>query len=132
MLSPDTHTSSWRPARQLAIALAIAVVALWFLSTIVDVVLLVVAVGILAIMLNAPVTWLVARGWKRGTAAGVVGAVSLGVMVGVIWLVVPNIIEQGTQLGANLPNLIRRLEANLAPILSVHPALEEELTLESI
>src|SRR5688572_12739862 len=49
-------------ARNLAVALAIAVLTLWFLHTILGVILLVVTIGILAIVLNAPVTWLVSKG----------------------------------------------------------------------
>lgn len=127
-----SERDSWRTARNIAVALSIAVVALWFLHEIVGVLLLIVCIGILAIVINAPVTWLQRRGWRRGTATGVVMLVTIGILVGVMWLVVPRLIEQGTQLAANLPELVARVENNLAPFLSEHPGLAEELTLDAL
>lgn len=130
MESPEQN--SWRLARNIAVALALAVVALWFLHQIVGMILLMICIGILAIVINAGVSWLQRKGWKRGIATGVVMLVTVGIMVGVFWLVIPRLIEQGSQLAAGLPDLVQRLQSNLAPILSEHPGLADELSLDAL
>lgn len=118
---PDPR-SQW--PRRLAFALAIAAAALWWLHQMASVLLLVLGIFIVAVMVNAPVSWLEAKGWKRSLAAALVFSTLLAIVAGLVWLVFPRIGQQISELTAQLPQLLRALEQKLAPLFAYVPGME--------
>ena len=129
---PRPSPGSRLTVRHAAVALFVTAAALWFLHKIVGTLLVVFTIFVLAIVLNAPVSWLVEKGWKRSLATLTVMLVVLGVVAGIIALIVPRISEQVPQLVAQLPELVDQLEQNLIPLLSQHLDLDDELSAEKL
>lgn len=81
-------------ARALLLLAGLAALA-WFLLRIQQVLLLAMLVIVLAIAVNAPVTWLERRhGWRRGAALGVVAAALLALAAGLLWVLVPRLLRE--------------------------------------
>lgn len=117
----------YRVAARLLCLLAALVVLLWFLYEIVGVLLLFAFALVLAVVLNAPTTWLEARGVPRVAAALAVCAGVLGVAVLLGWLVVPRVAREAASLVQNLPEYSSRLADRISSALGDYPEVERRL-----
>jgi predicted PurR-regulated permease PerM len=89
-------------------------VAIWFTHLVLQVLLLFFFAVIIAIVLNAPVTWLESKGWKR-TLASLVVFFGVLLFLGLIgWMIVPKIATQIKLLATNLPTYIESLDQLLS------------------
>ncbi len=102
-----------KPERLLYIAAAL-VVAIWFAHLVLQVLLLFFFAVVMAIVLNAPVTWLESKGWKRTLAALVVFFGVLVFLGAIGWMVVPKIVTQVKLLATSLPTYIEHLDQRLS------------------
>lgn len=124
----DEHTLT-RSLLRIVLFVAAVVIALWFLSTVLSIVLLFLTAFIFSLALNGPVTWLERQGWRRGLA---VLAVLLGLLAatfGVAWLIVPRLVSEVGGLVEQLPALARRLAELLTAVTGAIPGLEDAFTL---
>ncbi|HEX6387241.1 MAG TPA: AI-2E family transporter, partial [Anaerolineae bacterium] len=123
----DDLYQSLRKAIFLIVGLAIL---LWFVYEIRVIVLLFAFAFILAIVLNAPVTWLEGRRIRRGIATL---AVSAGVLIVVIlfsWIVWPRLSREVVILVEELPNYTSQLVNYVSSMAGNYPALQEQLKLD--
>ncbi len=84
-------------------------VVIWLMFTLSDILLMVFVSIFLAVALVPPVHFLVKRGWKRGSATGVVFLVGFLMIVGFLWALAPLFIDQINQLIEAIPGLIDSL-----------------------
>ncbi|QEC57985.1 AI-2E family transporter [Flavisolibacter ginsenosidimutans] len=104
----------YRSLRKLLALAAGIFVLLWFLYTIVSIVLLLIFSIIVALLINAPVTWLEKRKIKRTWGTIIVFAIIILVIALLSWLIIPKIIEQLKRLIANLPQYLNSLTAKVS------------------
>jgi len=107
------------------------VVLIWLLQRIVWVLLFFTLALVLALALNAPVTWLERRGVKRLLAAIAVFSLLLLVLVGVGWAILPRLAREITSLLITLPVLGMGLLERLAEVLVDYPEIEQQFRLDS-
>lgn len=81
------------------------IVVVWFLIAL-----------LVALAMEPGVRWLVGRGFRRGWAIAVTSLLALAVVGGMVWGLVPLVVEQGQALVSAAPDLLDRLEH--------HPAVE--------
>ena len=94
-----------------AVAVVVILVLLWYA---IDVVLLAFIGVLLAILLRAPVDWLIERfGWREGWALGLVGAIVLVVLVGGGVLFGRGIATQALALVDRIPEVIEGFKSEL-------------------
>jgi predicted PurR-regulated permease PerM len=111
-----------------AILLAFAlVVLLWLLLRIHGVLMFFALALVLAISLNAPVTWLERRGWRRGLATVAATLAVLAALALVGWLVAPAVADQATALVRGVPDIVAGLEARASTLLADYPQLEARI-----
>lgn len=108
-------------------SLCTGVIALWLLFKTASVLLLFFFSIVLAIAVNAPVTALERRGWRRWLAALLVFSLIAVVIAGLGWLVVPRVGEQLTDLSRELPQQIRTANERATAWLSRYPDLQRVL-----
>lgn len=101
------------PALARALLLLAGLVALgWFLFRIQQVVLVGMLVVVLAIAVNAPVTWLERRhGWRRGAALAAVALALAALAAAVGWLLVPRLVREVPGLVEQLSGIAETLAA---------------------
>lgn len=131
------HPSAFLDVRrsgELYIALAKAIylatglfVFLWFLYEISLVLLAALLALILAVAINAPVTWLEQRGWRRGGATAVAFLSLLGLTALVLWVVIPRLAAEIPELVERLPALIEEVVEHATAVVGPIPALQEQL-----
>jgi predicted PurR-regulated permease PerM len=116
----------FRPVHAAAIVLAAgaAVVALWFLQKIVTAILLFFLALVVAVALSAPLGWLRRRGLPRKAAAGITLLGFFGTVGLIGWMVFPELARQLAILIASLPDLIGKIDAQIAQLLARHPELQ--------
>jgi putative permease len=114
-------------ARVLLFAAALTV-AVWFAYTIRTAVLLLTVAVIVAMVLNAPVTWLEGKRLSRGVATAVVFLWVLALTAGMGWLIVPRLVGEIPTLLEELPELADRLADRLADVLGDHPEVDRQLS----
>jgi predicted PurR-regulated permease PerM len=78
----------------------------------------------LSFALEPAVDYLASRGWKRGTATGLIFLILFAVIVLLVALIVPAVISGFTQLVQNAPTLVDRLSDWLRP-LGIHLTTDE-------
>lgn len=116
------------PALTRAVLLAFAlVVLLWLLFRIRGVLVFFLLALVLAIALNAPVTWLERRGWPRAVATGAAALGVLGVLALLGWLVAPPVAQQAAALARGVPEIAAGLREQVFALLADHPAVAERL-----
>lgn len=128
---PAAGTSGGALFRTLAKALLLAaglVVVVWFAYRIRQVLLLATLALILAMVLNAPVTWLERRRVSRGLATLLVFALSALLVALLGWLIVPRLLAEVPTLLEQLPRLLRDLVERLAGVLGAHPEVDRQLS----
>lgn len=123
-----------RPRHDLAGALtrailsaAAVVVLLWLVLRVRGVLLFFALAVVLAIALNAPVTWLERRGVARPLGTALCTLVVLATLGLLGWLVFPPLARQASALTHGLPEIVAGLEARVSRVLADYPQLEERL-----
>ena len=105
--------SVFERAKPLALALLIAVFAvigLRIIAELRDVLVLLFLAVLFASAFARPAAVLERRGVPRGLAVGIVQAGGIGVIVAVLWLVVPPLVSQLALFGDRLPNYVTRFQ----------------------
>jgi putative permease len=120
--------------RALARAIFLAaglLVLLWFLWRITWVLLFFTLALVLALALNAPVTWLEGKGVHR--VAGTIGVFGLLLLVlgSVAWAIVPPLVREVTALLELLPLQAMALADRVAELLVDHPEIERQLRIDA-
>ncbi len=100
-------------SKLLALATGIFIL-LWFLYTILSVLLLLVFAIIVALLINAPVTWLEKRKIGRTWGTLIVFGMIILVIALLSWLIIPKIIEQLKLLISNLPQYLNSLTSKIS------------------
>lgn len=97
--------------RTLSVAFVILGVAavLWLIFSLSDILFMVFVAIFLAVALVPPVHFLVKRGWRRGSATGVVFLAGLLLVIGFIWALAPLFVDQVTLLVEAIPESIDSL-----------------------
>ncbi len=116
-------------AKAIWLAAALAV-ALWFLNAIVLVLLVFAFTFILAIALNAPVTWLEQRRMHRSVATTLVCSAVAAIMALLGWIIFPRLIAEIPKLAASLPGYISRLLERFSRALAGYPEARQILHLD--
>jgi predicted PurR-regulated permease PerM len=123
---PTTQNNSLYQSLVKAIAFAAGlIVFLWFLYKAAGVVVLLLFALVLAIVVNAPVAKLEAKGIKRIWASLIVFASILLVVVLLSWLIIPKISEQVTALINNLPGYANQLSKNVSSWFENYPEISK-------
>ena len=116
-------------ARAIYLAAAVLVL-LWLLHRIQGVLLFFMLALVLAVAMNAPVTWLERRRVPRVAATLAVSVLALG-LVGLLgWLVIPRLAREVTVLVRSLPELATRLSGRVSHLLRDYPELERQVALD--
>jgi putative permease len=116
--------------RALAKAIFLAaglIVLMWFLWRITWVLLFFTLALVLALALNAPITWLERRGFHRVVATIGVFVTLFAVLGAVGYLIVPPLVREVTSLVAALPIFAMNLVDRVAELLVDYPEVEEQL-----
>src|SRR5687767_12747208 len=93
---------------------AVIIVFLWFLFKITGVIMLLLFSVVIALIINAPITWLEKKGMKRGWACVIVFTL-IALVVGLLfWLIIPIISNQISILLNNIPSYANRLSAKFS------------------
>jgi len=106
-------------------AAAAGIAALWFLAQIVGAILLVFFAMVVGIALSAPVNWFVRRGLSRSMAALVTLLLFFGTIGLIGALVIPQLAAQIVLLVNQLPDLVHRIDAQLATLFERYPDLHQ-------
>ncbi len=106
---------------------AFIIVGLWFVHEIVSTLFFFFFAVVLTMVLNAPVMWLMNRKFSRTSAALLVFLGLVIFLVGIFWLVIPRLLEQGSSLLANLPDYYLDLKKQVVSLLDNYPALQKKL-----
>ena len=102
-------TAEYKSLSRLLFLAAGLFVAIWFAWQVLSVLLLVFFAIVIAIVLNAPVTWLQQRKFSRSAASLIVFLGLLFVFGLVGWMIIPKIVSQVKVLLNNLPDYIDKL-----------------------
>src|SRR5690349_19664877 len=65
----------------------------------------------IAVSLDPAVRFLIRRGVKRSYAVGIIFVITLAILVGFVWSLVPPLVRQATDLVANVPDYVKTLSA---------------------
>ncbi len=121
------------PALAKAVYLAAALlVLLWFSFRIRNVLLFFTLALVLAVGMNAPVTWLTRRKVSRGLATAVVGLAVLATVALLGALVIPPLAREVAALARNAPQLALALSDRVAALLARVPELEGRVRTEAL
>jgi predicted PurR-regulated permease PerM len=107
------------------LAAAAAVAALWFLSQVVGAILLLFFAVVVGIALSAPVEWFMRRGLPRPLAKMLTLLLFFGTIGGVGALVIPQLAAQIVLLVNQLPDLVHRIDVQLAALFERYPDLHQ-------
>lgn len=111
-------------------AVPIGLAALWFLYTVSSGLLLLFLAIFVAIGLNGPVTRLEHRGMSRHRAAIIVLGLFFAVVIGVCWIVLPNVADQLVALINQFPQLLTSAMSRLSYGLRNYPDLQRAMKLD--
>lgn len=117
-------TNKQLSASKVVVNAAVAVVFLWLAYKIIDIIFLFFFAIVLTLILNRPTVWLEQRGLKRTPAALLTFFAMLIFFIAIAWLVIPNILDQLSQLISRMPEYLGRVEDQLAKLLDDYPALQ--------
>jgi putative permease len=104
------------------------VVLLWFLHQIGVVIVASILSLILAVALNAPVTWLERRYMSRGVATILTFFVLLIVSVFIGWLIIPRLAREIPSLIDQVPALVESFTRQVLAVVGDHPEIQRQLT----
>jgi predicted PurR-regulated permease PerM len=122
MDAPQPRSSRFS-AVGLVLAAGAMVVALWFVTKTITAILLFFFALVVAIALSAPVRWLQRRGLSKRWAPPLVLLGFFACLGLVSWLVIPELAGQIVVLVNGLPDLIRRIDEQMAGLLVRYPEL---------
>jgi putative permease len=126
-LEHNQHSTLYKVfAKAIALATAI-VILLWVLYKAASVVLIMLLAFVLALIINAPVSWLERKNIKRIWACVIVFGSIFLVIAFLIWLIVPKIYFQLEQLIFNLPGYINNLSTNIASWFKEYPEISQKI-----
>lgn len=111
--SPKTRPSTDRPYRRAAGITAVVLgmlVAAWLLFRLKSLVVLILMAGLVAAALDRPVTSLQRRLHRRGLAVALVSLITVALFVGIGFVVVRPVAQQGQTFRKQLPNAAERLK----------------------
>lgn len=108
------------------------IIILWFLYTVLEVILIFIFAIILALVMNAPVNWLEKRNLKRGLGTLVVFIICLVIIAFIIWLVAPEVSKQIKSLTTSLPSYIDKLKKTFLVITDEYPSVSEQLNQKTV
>jgi predicted PurR-regulated permease PerM len=112
---------------------AVMVAVLWLLYKSAGVLLLVMFALVLALVINAPVSYLEKRrGINRAWACAIVFGIIVLVMVLLTWLIVPVISKQLTLFVNNLPSYANNLSNNVASWFRKYPEINKDIQKQGI
>jgi putative permease len=117
--------------RSMARALFLAsglVVLLWFLNSIRDALLVLILAIVIALALNAPITWLERRRLPRGLAVLVVFLALFALMGGMGWLVLPRLVAAIPTFLEEIPTVVQNLADRVTAMFGDHPEVERQLS----
>lgn len=100
---------------------------LWFLYRINLVLLAALLALILAVAINAPVTWLERKGWSRGAGTAVAFLSLLAMTALLFWVMVPRLAAELPELIEQLPMLMEELAEQVGAVIGDVPELREQL-----
>lgn len=123
-------TDLFRALAKASFLVAGLLVLLWFLRQIIGVLLFFMLALIMALALNAPVTWLEQRRVPR-IAATLIVFVTVGVVAGLLaWFTVPRLVRDLVVLVETLPQYLAGLSAQIARFFSAYPEVEQYLRID--
>jgi len=99
---------------------------LWFLYQINVVLLASLLALILAVAINAPVTYLERKGWSRGAGTAVAFLSFLALLVGIGYLMIPRLADEIPALIDQLPDLMEEIATRVTGVIDA-PELREQL-----
>lgn len=109
-------------------AILVTLLLLWLAGTVADLLLLLFLGILLAVYLSALTDVLAARTrLPRGAAFALSIAITVGVLVGIGFLLIPPVVEQTRQLISVLPELVAKWEAGLERILALIPGAADSV-----
>lgn len=108
----------------LVLSAAAVVVGLWFLAKTITAFLLIFFALVVAIALAGPVHWLERRGVGKKWARLLVLFAFFACVLLIGWLVIPELAGQIVVLVNGLPDLVRRVDDQIAGLLVAHPELQ--------
>ncbi len=103
----------YRSLSRFAYLVAGLIIGIWFLHLIIDVLLLMFFAIVIAIVLNAPVTWMERKKIPRTAAALIVFLTMLAFFALIGWMVIPKIVTQVKLLVTSLPDYVDRLNQRI-------------------
>jgi putative permease len=116
--------------RGLARALLLAaglVILLWFLAAIRQALLILLVAIVIALALNAPVTYLEGKKLPRGAAVLAVFLTVFALIGGLGWLVVPRLVREIPTFLEQIPQIVQGLADRVATVFGDHPEVERQL-----
>jgi putative permease len=125
-MNRDTEAIFGAMARAIYLAAGV-VVLLWFLYRITGVLLFFLLALIIAIALNAPITWLESRGMRRSLATVVVIGAVVATFAVLGWMLVPTLVGEFTIFINALPQYAYALADRFAGFFGDYPELREHL-----
>jgi predicted PurR-regulated permease PerM len=105
--------TTFERAKPIALALILAILAvigLRILAELRDVLVIIFVAALFASALSRPAAALERRGMPRGLAVALVQAAGIGVMIGLVWLVVPPLVTELALFGDRLPRYVTRFQ----------------------
>lgn len=106
---------------------AFIIIGLWFVHEIVSTLFFFFFAIVLTMVLNAPVMWLTSKKFSRTAAALLVFLGLVVFLAGLFWLVIPRLLEQGSALINNLPDIYMDLKMQVIGLVDDYPALQKKL-----
>ena len=103
------------------------IIFLWFLYKIAAVVMLLLFAIVLAIVINAPVTWLEKKNIKRTWGSIIVLGIIILMLVSLGWLIIPKISAELSGLINNLPSYANQLSRNIGSWFKDYPEITKKL-----
>lgn len=123
-----SRSSIYRDLSKAIFLAAGIVILLWFFYQIERVIMASILALILALALNAPVTWLERRKVSRGIATVLSFFGLLIIMGAVSWLVVPRLAEEIPTLIDEVPVLVESLAEQVGAVTGDHPEIQRQLS----
>jgi predicted PurR-regulated permease PerM len=117
-MEKDYSSSLYKTLAKILMLTAGLFILLWFVYSVLSVVLLLIFAIVVALLINAPVTWLEKRKIPRLWGSLMVFTVILLVAGLLGWLIIPKIIEQLTLLIKNLPFYMNTLTTKFSTLFS--------------
>ncbi|TDH27376.1 AI-2E family transporter [Segetibacter sp. 3557_3] len=108
------------------------IIFLWLLFKITSVIMLLLFAVVLALIINAPITWLEKKGMKRIWACVIVFGSMVLTIVALCWLIIPIISNQVSILISNIPDYASRLSFKFSEWFKNYPNLNKGLQKGSI